>query len=269
MKVSWWPGRDRVAVLAALAAPLAAAACLIPFRGGFTRTDGALVLVVVVVAVAANGYRVAGVVAALSAAAWFDFFLTRPYERFTIASRADVETTVLLLAVGIGVTELALWGRRQHALAREQAGYLAGIQAAASAVAVGAPARKLTAEVADQLTRLLTLTRCRYQPGVAGLGRPARLLHDGSVVRGKRDDGAVRGNGGGSGRGGIVVDVDAVGLPVDEDIELIVESGGRLAGRFLLTAAPRARPTVARRLVAVALADQVGAAFREHGPSAA
>ena len=33
------------------------------------------------VAVAANGYRLAGVLAALSAAVWFDFFLTQPYQR--------------------------------------------------------------------------------------------------------------------------------------------------------------------------------------------
>jgi K+-sensing histidine kinase KdpD len=41
--------------------------------------DAALVLVVVIVAVAANGHRLAGLLAALSAAAWFDFFLTAPH----------------------------------------------------------------------------------------------------------------------------------------------------------------------------------------------
>ncbi len=182
----------------------------------------------------------------------FDFFLTRPYERFSITDHTDIETTVLLLAVGISVTELAWWGRRQHALALEQAGYLAGIRAAANAVATGTSPRTLTAEVSDQLTQLLTLDHCRFQTGVAGVGRPLRLQHDGSVVRDKT-----------------VVEVDRAGLPADEDIELIVESGGRLAGRFLFTAAPEARPSLEQRLVATALADQVGAAFHEHGPHAA
>ena len=45
--------------------------------------------------------------AAVSPAAWFDFFLTQPYERFAITHREDIETTVLLVAVGAAVTELA------------------------------------------------------------------------------------------------------------------------------------------------------------------
>lgn len=104
------PGRDRLAVIAALAVPLGVAATLIPFRGSFPNTEAALVMLLVVVAVAANGYRLAGILAAASAAVWFDFFLTRPYERFTITRRADIETTILLLVIAVAVTELAVWG---------------------------------------------------------------------------------------------------------------------------------------------------------------
>jgi hypothetical protein len=35
------------------------------------------------------------VLAALSSAVWFDFFLTAPYLTFVIIDRADIETTVL------------------------------------------------------------------------------------------------------------------------------------------------------------------------------
>ena len=98
------PRRDILAVVAGLAAPLALAAILVPFRGSFPNTDAALALILVVVAVAANGYRLAGILAAVSAAAWFDFFLTRPYEQFAITRRADIETTVLLLVIGVAVT---------------------------------------------------------------------------------------------------------------------------------------------------------------------
>ena len=45
-----------------------------PWRAGFPDTDAALVLILLIVAVAANGHRLAGFVAALSAAVWFDFF---------------------------------------------------------------------------------------------------------------------------------------------------------------------------------------------------
>ena len=58
--------RDRLAVLAGLVGPLALTAVLVPFRTSFPNTDAALALVLV--AVAANGNRLAGVLAALSAA---------------------------------------------------------------------------------------------------------------------------------------------------------------------------------------------------------
>ena len=106
--------RDRLAVLAALLAPVALAAILVPFRSSIPNTDAALAMILVVVAVAANGYRLAGILAALSVAVWFDFFLTQPYETFSITRRNDIETTVLLLVIGIAVTEIAVWGRRQH-----------------------------------------------------------------------------------------------------------------------------------------------------------
>ncbi len=57
--------RDRIALLAALTAPLAAAAVLLPFRASWSNTNVALLLVVAVVAVAAMGSRIAGALAAV------------------------------------------------------------------------------------------------------------------------------------------------------------------------------------------------------------
>ena len=165
--------RDRTAVLVALLGPFAVSALLVPFRDTFANTNAALILVLVIVAVAATGNRVAGVLAAMSAAVSFDLFLTRPYEQHTITDRADLETTALLLAVGVGTTALAAWGHRQHALANRDAGYLAGIQAAAEAVATGRSSGDLIDEVSSQLIRVLGLRACRFQYGVAGLGQPA------------------------------------------------------------------------------------------------
>ena len=174
--------RDRLAVLAALAAPLVLAAILVPFRTSFPNTDAALAMLLVVVAVAANGYRLAGVLAAVSAAVWFDFFLTQPYERLSITHRTDIETTVLLLVIGVAVTEIAVWGRRQQAAATRRAGYLDGINSGARAVAAGGSASALIEQVTRQLTRLLTLRSCGFQYGVAGIDRPARMRDDGSVT---------------------------------------------------------------------------------------
>ena len=107
----------------------------------------------------------------------------------------------------------------------------------------------LTEQVTGQLIRLLTLRSCRFQHGVAGIGRPARLQHDGSLIVQHR-----------------AWDVDAEGFPADTDIELLVESGGLFQGRFLMTPDRAARPTLEQRLLAVALADQVGAALATSRP---
>jgi len=169
------------------------------------------------------------------------------YERFDITRRADAEPTVLLLLIGVAVTELAVWGRRQHVAAGRRAGYLGGIYATAEAVAAGGSPSAVITELSDRLVRLLSLRSCHFQHGVAGLGNPPRLQRDGHVVAGHR-----------------AWDVEAEGLPRDRETKLLVESGGILQGRFLLT--PDTRPTLEQRLVAVALVDQVGAALAESHP---
>ncbi len=240
-------GRDRLALVTGLTAPLAMCAVLVPFRRSFPNTDAALVLVAVIVAVAALGNRLGGALAALSAGIWFDFFLTRPYDRFSISARTDIETTVLLFGVGMAVTELAVWGRRQHHRAAETAGYLAGLTATADAALTGGSPTKLVHRVAQELTRVLDLQNCRFHFG-SGVGNP-RLRHDGSLSW-----------------GATTWDVDAEGLPPDVETELIVAAGDGFHGRFLMTPKPGSRITLTQRLVAVTLADQVGAALATYQP---
>src|SRR5271155_912420 len=105
--------RTRLAVVAGVVGPLVVAAVLVPFRGTFAGTAAALVMVIVIVAVAVTGNRLSGVVASASAGLWFDFFLTRPYDRFVISHRPDLETTIAIFVVGVLVTELAARSR-QH-----------------------------------------------------------------------------------------------------------------------------------------------------------
>lgn len=245
-----WLGRDHLAIAAGLALPLALAAILVPFRTNFANTDAALAMILLVVAVAAAGNRLAGYAAAVSSAAWFDFFLTRPYEQFAINRATDIETTVLLLVIGVAVTEIAVWGRRQHAVAGRRAGYLDGINDAARAVATGDSPATLTDRIAASLALLLSLRSCQFQYGVAGIGRPARLHDNGEVVL-----------------AGKAYDLRSDSLPAGTDLELLVESGGRLRGRFLMQLQPGARPTREQLLVALALADQAGAAFAASYPA--
>ncbi|MEW2486959.1 SpoIIE family protein phosphatase [Streptomyces sp. NPDC048411] len=106
------------ALLAAVAVPLAVCALLLPIRGTLSPTNVALILMLAVAAVAALGYRWAAVLTALSAAVWFVFFFTTPYESFTqISNPDDVATAGLLLVVGLAVSQLARRYSREHAIA--------------------------------------------------------------------------------------------------------------------------------------------------------
>jgi K+-sensing histidine kinase KdpD len=128
MPTSEFLERHRGGVVATAAlVPLVACALVVPFRDDVANTNAALGLVLLVVAAAATGIRPAGLSAAVSSAVWFDFFLTQPYGRFTIDDQADIETAVLLVLVGLAVTEIALWGRRRQAEASRQEGYLRGV----------------------------------------------------------------------------------------------------------------------------------------------
>lgn len=89
---------------------------------------------------------------------------------------------MLLLAIGIAVTEIAVWGHRQHAAASRRSGYLAGLNDAASAGALRDSRGAITDQVAARLVRLLGLRSCVFQYGRAGLGQPGRIEQDGRVT---------------------------------------------------------------------------------------
>ena len=124
--------RDRIAIVAALAVPLAVAAVLLPFRAELVEHQRG--------PAAGRGrgrgggdreprrWRPGGGVGGV----WFDFFFTLPYYRFTIRSSADVTTAVLLLLAGLAVSQLAARARRLKVITVTDAGYLAQIHETAS-----------------------------------------------------------------------------------------------------------------------------------------
>lgn len=224
--------------------PFGACAAMIPFRESVANTNVALGLVLLVVVAAATGLRAAGLVAAVSSAIWFNFFLAPPYETFVIAGSNDLQTMILLVVVGIAVTEVALWGRRQQEQASLRQGYLDGVLGTAAAVAAGRiSVQALTDQVAEQIVEVLGIDACRFTPNVND--RLPTLNLDGTVTRDHH-----------------TINVDRHGLPVDSEIALVIRANGEARGTYLLTAATSiARPTRAQRRVAVALADQVGSAL--------
>jgi K+-sensing histidine kinase KdpD len=235
--------RDKIALVAAVVLPLGVAAILVPFRSTFANTASALILVAVVVGVAALGNRVSGFVATVSATVWFDFFLTRPYEKLAITHRPDIETAISLFVVGIIVTELAARNRHHHATAAEEADFVGLIHDVSELATSGASSRELIERVRDELIALLHLRACRYEPG-SGDRPMMRLEHDGRVFLGGRIWGVHR-----------------VGLPGPE-IELVVQNHGGTMGRFVMTPTPGYEVSLERRVVAVAIADQVGPSLR-------
>ena len=141
--------RSRVTVAAALALPLALSAGFVPFRDSFTNVGAALCLVALVEALAIFGNRASGYVATLSSAIWFDFFLTPPYERFTISHRPDLETTISIVVIGVIVTEVAARSRRHRHAAGEESKFVAMLHDATEMSAGTAKAAKVTEFVAN------------------------------------------------------------------------------------------------------------------------
>ncbi len=235
--------RDQIALVAAVVLPLGVAAVLVPFRSNFANTASALILVAVIVAVAALGNRVSGFVATVSATLWFDFFLTRPYEKLAITHRPDIETAVSLFVVGIIVTELAARNRHHHATAAREADYIGLIYDVSELAASGASADEVVERVRRELVDLLNLRSARFD-AVKADDPMLRLDHDARVLLGGRTWG-----------------VDDMGLPGPE-IELLVHGRGEVMGRFVLTPTPGHPVSYEQRVVAVALADQAGAARR-------
>jgi hypothetical protein len=231
-----------VANLFGLLAPLAVSAALVPARASLVGTAAALILIALIAAIAILGTRVAGFLASVSSALWFDFFLTRPYERLAISHRPDVETAISLFLVGLIVTELAARSRHHRKVAVEEADYLAVIHKLGEMIALGEPAASVVDSASDELSKLLDLRGCSYESGAPAPNRTT-VLPDGEVVH-----------------GGFLWGVSAMGLP-GRDLDLPVQYGGRTYGRFVLVPTPGQPVPLERMIVAVAIASQAGSAL--------
>ena len=237
----WW------IALAAVAGPIAMALALTPWRGHLDTGDNALFLVLVIVAVASTGRRLAAAVAALTSALAFDFFLTRPYNSLRITSHQDLITELLLLVVGLAVGELAARGRTHRVAATERSDELALLHSVTELAASGQDARVVIDAALAGLQQLLDLRDChftRHDPGHIA----ARITPKGELLVG----------------GGSWTTED-LGLPTRR-VDLPVRGNGWLLGHFLLTPTPGHRVASGQLLVAVAIADQVGSVLAADDP---
>lgn len=239
MDANWLSVRREAVRWFAALTPLVVAGLLYLLRGVLGNSAAALILVLVVVAVAATGDRIAGIIAGLSAAVGFDFFLTSPYLQFRIDSAEDIELTVLLLLVALAVNELALWGQRQSATAGEQAAFVRGILESSDLAAGSAGAADGLERVSDSIKRILGAERVSYENGTPDASSAV-------IAR----DGAVRWH-------GADLDVQTDGLPTDRYCVIPITQRGADVGYFRITAASSTvRPTAQQLRVAVLLAGQ-------------
>jgi hypothetical protein len=239
MRPMW---RTRILGVAAIGAPIIVAALLIPGRGHLNAGKNALVLVVAVVAVAANGSRFAAAVAAIAAAISLDFFLTAPYYSLRIAHRDDVITDVLLLVVGLVVGDLAARGRAHRALSFLRGSEVESMHAMTELVAEGEDPEFITTVAATELRDLLRLRDCRFSDALT-VPATAHVSPNGAVLIGT-----------------VPWATGQFGLPTKE-VDLPVRNQGFILGHFLLTPKPVVPVTDEELRVAVAIADQVGAAI--------
>lgn len=221
---------------------LGAAAALVGIRGEIVNANVALVLVVFILLGAVTGGRAAAMASALVAAASYDFFHTKPYGTLKITDGNDILTTVLLLVVGVAVGEIAIYAQRVHALREDEHRQLQRMQRIAGLAAGGGGVDDLLLAVTAELIETLQLRTCWFEraPTLGGLPRMERS----GVVESSEHRWA---NG-------------EFELPRD-GVELPVVGGGERLGRFVMMATAGVGVSKERRLIAVALADQLGAAL--------
>jgi hypothetical protein len=214
-------------------------ALLVPLRDNVRNANLALLLVLVVLAAAVVGGRRAGIVVGVVVAIAFDFFLTQPYQSFTIEEGADVQTTFLLALVGLVGGELVERARRSHADAESRRRQVERLHRRAELAALGERPGRLIVRSEEELTELLGLVEAGYRAGPPPQDLSV-LTHGGVRVPGRASD----------------VGDDIVALPV--------RAHGRDLGHFLLVFPHRTgglSVTADRRHAAVALADQLGMAL--------
>ncbi len=234
--------RTAVALAAATVLPVGAALALVPLRNTTPVPTIALALAAIVTLLAATGTRGTAAIAAVSASVGFDVFHTRPYGSLLITRAQDLQTTGLLLAVGLIVGQLAATNRRHRRQAAQSSYDLGRIHAVAEMVAAGEPADQVVQAAANELTDLFALRSCRFDTSFAATPGPFIERH------GDVSWGAIRWG------------FQTMGFPTRE-VSLVVEHQSRPLGRYVLVAQPGTRVTEDQLLASIALADLAASAL--------
>lgn len=235
-----------IAVAAGATLPLVTAAALVGVRGEISVADTALALVIAIVVSAWIAGRSAGIVASIVAAASLNFFHTKPYLSLAIGSRGDVLTVALLLVVGLAVGSMGARRRSAIVTADINRNELGRLHRVAELAARGAATEDVIHAVEAELLVTLSLDDCHFEGGPAGTRRRAHLERNGAVT-GSDGQHTVGRNG-------------AFALP-SAGIEIAVLGRGIDLGRIICEPTPGEGVDRDRRVAAIILSDQLGAAL--------
>ena len=233
--------------MVAILGPIAVAALLVPLRDELVPTNLALILVVIVVLAAVAGGRASGAAAAVVAALSYDFFLTEPYLSLHIESADDIETALILLAIGLIVGQLVVVVRRGQGRSDAARPRSPRCTASPTSQRRALDIDELTRTVEQAVREVLGLEACWFEP-LPYQSLPAHLERGGAVVGAE-----------------LRVASGGFALPA-EGLELPVMGRGQVQGRLVLMPREDHGTSVEERVVALSLADQLGAALAAAPP---
>jgi hypothetical protein len=152
---------------------------LVPLREDMVVANVALVLVLVVVLAAVTGGWKAGALSALVTTLTFDFWFTKPYLSLKITNARDIETTLLLLVVGLAVGALADRLQLERRFGREGTNSSSALGRVLEVAANGC-AEDVELSLCAELLDLLSLRDCWFTSESVTL----KTIDRGGTVRG-------------------------------------------------------------------------------------
>jgi Domain of unknown function (DUF4118) len=227
--------------------PLLVSGVLVSFRDDLAAANVVLVFVVVIVLASTVGTRVSGAIAAIVSAMSYDFFFTHPYQSLKVDSSDDIQTVILLLAIGLLVAEIVTYSRRHRHASEQRGDEIARLHRVAELVATDSDAEDVVLSVQAELIGLLSLRDCRFEEAPFTSELP-QLERNGSIA--------------GDHRHWIAGEYT---LP-EQGAQIPVLGRGRIFGRLVLVPDLTVGVSIEERVVAVALSDQLGAAFAADTP---
>jgi hypothetical protein len=232
-------GSDVIGLSVGVLGALALSVAMLPLRSHLHNDNMALALVVPVLLAAVLGGRWAGAFSSVVAALCFDFFFTQPYQSLRIAGSNDIASFIVLMVVALIAAEVGIHARRGGHAARESRSDLDRLYRVVELAARGGDMEDVVSSVRAELIGLFGLADCVFDTSPVDSALP-RLGIRGAI------------------EGAQLVATHTDFLLPPGGVEIPVLGRGTEYGRLVLFAPESVRASLQKRLVAVAIADELG-----------